>query len=283
MAALDSASARKVKSLYMKGVYPNGNKVKAGKMEDAYKNLMNYANRLEETQPSHARTLKAELHKRAMELSLSDVEDKAEMVHDGTTQSHQKVLKIKEMVAQLASEVNDTANTAKATVARSGAVQTSVADAKAKTAAAGDHGVSSASSSGAAIEKKEAIIEQFGNDYQHLANDVLKQDYEQEVTDLQVNILEDLAEDSKDKVLVQDVKIEVLEERLKMSDKTIKELQEELKQSLKIQVTATRITQACPCSSKILGRIAINRRPSLQSRQRLCRRSSWQTHVCGHS
>ena len=246
MAALTPKTAGVAKKLFLTGVYPNGNKVKAGKMEDAYKNLMNYANRLEETQPSHARTLKAELHKRAMELSLSDVEDKAEMVHDGTTQSHQRVLKIKEMVAQLASEVNNTAKNTKATVALSGALQTSVADAKAKTAAAGGHGVSSASSSGAAIEKKEAIIEQFGNDYQHLANEVLKQDYEQEVTDLQVNILEDLVEDSKDNVLVQDVKIEVLEERLKMSDETIKELEEELKQSLKRQVTATRITQACP-------------------------------------
>ena len=181
-------------------------------------NLMNYANRLEETQPSHARTLKAELHKRAVELSLTDVEGKAEMVHDGTTQYHQKVLKIKEMVAQLASEVNDTAKTTKATVALSGALQTSVADAKAKTAAAGDQAVSSASSSGAALEKANAIKEQFAHDNQNLATVVLKQDREQEVTNLQVDILEDLVEDSKDEVLQQDVKIEVLEERLKMNN-----------------------------------------------------------------
>ena len=60
-------------------------------------------------------------------------------------------------------------------------MQTSVADAEAKTAAAGEHGVSSASSSGAAMEKKEAIVEQLKDDYEHTANEVLKQDYEKEV------------------------------------------------------------------------------------------------------
>ena len=105
------------KKLFMTWVYPNGNKVKANKMDDNCNNLMNYADRLEETHPSQARTLMAELHKRAMELSLNDVDDKTEMVHDGTTQAHQKVLTIKEMVAQLASEINNTAKTTKATTA----------------------------------------------------------------------------------------------------------------------------------------------------------------------
>ena len=117
MAALTPKTAGTAKKLFMTGLYPNGNKVKANKMENVYNTLVDYANRLEQTHPSQARTLKAELHKRAMELSLNDVKDKAAMVHDGTTQTHQNVLKIKEMVAQLASEVNDTANTTKATAA----------------------------------------------------------------------------------------------------------------------------------------------------------------------
>ena len=124
---------------------------------------MDYAKRLEQTNPSHAQTLKAELHKRAMELSLNDVKDKAAMVHEGTTQTHQNVLKIKEMVAQLASQVNNTAKTSKASTAHSGALQTSVANAEAKTAAAGEHGVSLASSSGEMCEQ-----------HQHMANDVQK-------------------------------------------------------------------------------------------------------------
>ena len=150
MAALTPKTAGTPKKLFMTGLHPNGNKVKAGKMKDLYDKLMEYANHLEQTNPPHARTLKAELHKRAMELSLNNVQDKAEMVHDGTTQAHAKVLKIKEIVSQLVSEVNETAKTTKATAALSGALQTSVADAKAKTAAAGEHGVSSASSSNVA-------------------------------------------------------------------------------------------------------------------------------------
>ena len=67
-----------------------------------------------------------------MELSLNDVKDKAVMVHEGTPQTHQNVLKIKEMVAQLASQVNNTAKTSKASTALSGALQTSVANAEAK-------------------------------------------------------------------------------------------------------------------------------------------------------
>ena len=230
MSALTSKTAGVAKKLFMTGVYPNGNKVKAGKMEDNYNNLMNYANRLEETHPSQARTLKAELHKRAMELSLNNVQDKAEMVHDGTTHAHAKVLKIKEMVARLASEVNETAKTTKATAALSGALQTSVADAKAKTAAAGEHGVSSASSSDAAMEKKEAIVGQLVNDYHHVANEVLKQDDEKEVVGEQINILGDLWEDSKDKAHVDEVKREILEERLRKSNETIEALEEELEQ-----------------------------------------------------
>ena len=129
------------------------------------------------------------------------------MVHEGTMQTHQNVLKIKEMVAQLASQVNNTAKTSKASTALSGALQTSVAKAKAKTAAAGDHGVSSASSSGVAMEMKEAIVEQLGDHYQHMANEVLKQDYEKEVADVQIKTLEDLLEDSQDKSQVQVVNI----------------------------------------------------------------------------
>ena len=132
MAALTPKTAGTAKKLFMTGLYPNGNKVKANKMENVYNTLVDYANRLEQTHPSQAQTLKAELHKRAMELSLNDVKDKAAMVHDGTTQTHQNVLKIKEMVAQLASQVNNTAKTSKASTAHSGALQTSVANAEAK-------------------------------------------------------------------------------------------------------------------------------------------------------
>ena len=41
MAALTAKTAGVAKKLFMTGVYPNGNKVKAGKMEDAYNKLMN--------------------------------------------------------------------------------------------------------------------------------------------------------------------------------------------------------------------------------------------------
>ena len=163
MAALTPKTAGTAKKLFMTGLYPNGNKVKANKMENVYNTLVDYANRLEQTHPSQAQTLKAELHKRAMELSLNDVKDKAVMVHEGTTQTHQNVLKIKEMVAQLASQVNNTAKTSKASTAHSGALQTSVANAEAKTAAAGEHGVSSASSSG-----------EMGEQHQQMANEVQK-------------------------------------------------------------------------------------------------------------
>ena len=49
---------------------------------------------------------------------------------------------------------------------------------------------------------------------------------------MQMNTLEDLLEDSQDKAQVQEVNIEILEERLRKSNETIEALEEELKQSL---------------------------------------------------
>ena len=45
MAALTPKTAGAPKKLFMTGVYPNGNKVKAIKMENNYNNIMDYANR----------------------------------------------------------------------------------------------------------------------------------------------------------------------------------------------------------------------------------------------
>ena len=59
---------------------------------------MDYANSLEAIEPAHARSLKAELHKRATQLSLDAVQDNAEMVLDGTNQSQEGSL---ELVEQL--------------------------------------------------------------------------------------------------------------------------------------------------------------------------------------
>ena len=49
MVALATKTAGVAKKMFMKVLYPNCNNVKVGKMEDAYINLMNDANRLEET------------------------------------------------------------------------------------------------------------------------------------------------------------------------------------------------------------------------------------------
>ena len=93
---------------------------------------MEYANRLEVTQPSHARTLKAELHQRATELSMNAVEDKAEMVHDGVTQTNQGIRQAKELAKQLLSKLNETGKNSNATLNFAGSLQKEISSAKAK-------------------------------------------------------------------------------------------------------------------------------------------------------
>ena len=86
-------TAGHAKKSYLTGVYPNGNKVKPEKLEALFTDLMAYADTLE---PAHARNLKTELHKRSTQLSLANVSNKADQVHEGSSSSHSGAIEMVE-------------------------------------------------------------------------------------------------------------------------------------------------------------------------------------------
>ena len=185
MAPLTSKTAGKPKALYMKGMYPNGKAVKPAKMESLYEDLMDYANRLEASEPAHARTLKAELHKRATQLSLEAVQNNAEMVLNGTNQSREDSLELVEQLQNVLTHAKKHAKTTAATHKNAGALQASVADAQANSSAAGEQSISAASSSNVALGQKDTIIRQHVEDVKEvqLRNDLHLQQSDSKMTE----------------------------------------------------------------------------------------------------
>ena len=92
---LNQKTAGKPKKEYMTGFSARGKELGSRQLDKLHNQLMEYANAMEKDHPARAQTLKAELHKRATELSLAEVEDNAEMVHNGATQTHQGYLRSK--------------------------------------------------------------------------------------------------------------------------------------------------------------------------------------------
>ena len=96
MALLTSNTAGKAKKLYMTGKYDNGNDAKPQKLESLHKQLMTYAESLEEGSASRAQVLKAELHQRATELRVKAAQDVAQQVQGGAVAANKQA----EVIAQ---------------------------------------------------------------------------------------------------------------------------------------------------------------------------------------
>ena len=244
---LTRSTAGNAKARYLSGKTKSDHQLTQTQLDKLHDELLEYANNMEnENQHGYAQKLKACLAQRKAELEVKNITKKAGLVQEGCGAAHEEALVIAGLAKELAKMATKHTNTTKKAGKHAEELHTSADRASHSVTDAGTASSSALNNVQDSLDKNRKITEQNLEDYEKLANDVLKQDREQEVTNLQVDILEDLVEDSKDEVLQQDVKIEVLEERLKKSDENIKALEEELKQSLKRQVTATRITQACP-------------------------------------
>ena len=138
MAPLNPKTAGHAKKSYLTGVYPNGNKVKPAKLEALFTDLMAYADTLE---PAHARNLKTELHKRSTQLSLANVSNKADQVHEGSSSSHSGAMEMVEYFQNGLKMAKAHARVTKDVQKKANALQESVADAKAKTDAAGEESI----------------------------------------------------------------------------------------------------------------------------------------------
>ena len=89
-----------------------------------------------------------------------EAQDQAEMILDGTSQSNEQARHSTEIDAQILYVARDHEKGTNATHRMAGDLQTSLAGARAKATAATEHSVSSASSSCAAMDRKNAVIAQ---------------------------------------------------------------------------------------------------------------------------
>ena len=85
----------------MTGVYPNGHTVKTSKLDALHDQLMEYADRLEETHPYFAKTLKAEISQRKAQLLSEDVAKKAERAHPIAAQANERATGLETLCTEL--------------------------------------------------------------------------------------------------------------------------------------------------------------------------------------